>query len=159
MGRLFARWELPETRNYPSERTRAIMLPIMFAVLFACYGAHNWASVWVTPDDAWAIGIFPLVFAFLGGLVGRPFLGMLTALPIVALQLVPLVPSMTVGWEGGWIPGIAGAAAGAAAGAVHGWLYNRWIMPEYDKRRERGSAIRPPGSSDGPVKPGAEDHE
>jgi len=23
-------------------------------------------------------------------------------------------------------------------------------MPEYDKRRERGSAVRPPGSSDGP---------
>ena len=54
--------------------------------------------------------------------------------------------SMTMEWEGGWILGIAGAPVGAA----FGWLFNRWIMPEYDKRRERGSAVRPPGSSDGP---------
>ena len=80
---------------------------------------------------------------------------MLTALPFVALQLVPLVASMTVAWEGGWIPGIAGAAAGAAAGAVNGWLYNRWIMPEYDKRRARQRAVRPPGLTDGPGSSGS----
>jgi hypothetical protein len=62
---------------------------------------------------------------------------------------------MTVGWEGGWLPGIAGAAAGAAAGAVHGWLYDRWIMPEYDKRRERKRAARSPGSTDGPGSSGS----
>jgi hypothetical protein len=154
-GWLFNRWTLPETENRPSVRGRVILLPIVFAVLFALYGAHNWASVWLTPDHAWAIGLFPLVFAFLGGLVGRPFLGMLTALPFVPLQLVPLVASMTVGWEGGWISGTAGAAAGAAAGAVNGWLYNRWIMPEYDKRRERERAVRPPGSTDGPGSSGS----
>jgi hypothetical protein len=149
MGWLFNRWIVPETVNYPSERRRAILLPIVFAVLFAFYGAHNWASGWLTLDEAWVIGLFPLVFAILGGLVGRPFLGMLTALPVIALQLVPLFASLTVGWEGGWITGIAGAAIGAAAGAVNGWLYNRWIMPEYDKRRARESAARPPGSTDG----------
>jgi hypothetical protein len=138
-GWLFSQWTLPEIQNRPSVRRRAILLPTAFAVLFAIYGAHNWASVWLTPDLAWAMGLFPLVFAFLGGLVGRPFLGMLTALPLVALQLVPLVASMTVGWEGGWMSGIAGAGAGAAAGAMNGWLYNRWIMPEYDKRRERSA--------------------
>jgi hypothetical protein len=145
-GWLFNRWMLPQTENYPSERRRAILLPIVFAVVFGCYGAHNWASVWLTPEYIWAVGIFPLLFAFLGGLVGRPLLSMLTALPFVPLQLVPLAASLTVGWDGGWISGIAGAAAGA----VNGWLYNRWIMPEYDKRRARERAARPPGSSDGP---------
>jgi hypothetical protein len=154
-GWLFNRWTLPEIENRPSVRRRAILLPIAFAVLFAIYGAHNWASVWLTTGYAWAIGLFPLVFAFLGGLVGRPFLGMLTALPVVPLQLVPLVASMTVGWEGGWIPGIAGAAVGAAAGAVNGWLYDRWVMPEYDKRRERERAVRSPGSTDGPGSSGS----
>jgi hypothetical protein len=48
---------------------------------------------------------------------------------------------------GGWILGVAGATVGAAAGAVNGWLFNRWIMPEYDKRRKR--AVPPPGSTDG----------
>jgi hypothetical protein len=56
---------------------------------------------------------------------------------------------LAVGWEGGWILGIAGAAAGATAGAVMGWLFNRWIMPEYDKLRAREKAARPPGSTDG----------
>jgi hypothetical protein len=41
------------------------------------------------------------------------------------------VASLTVGWHGGWVVGIAGAAAGAASG----WLYNRWLMPEFKKRR------------------------
>jgi hypothetical protein len=154
-GRLFVRWTLPEAENRPSVRRRAILLPITFAVFLAIYGARNWAFVWLTPDHAWAIGLFPLVFAFLGGLVGRPFLGMLTALPVVPLQLVPLVASMAVGWDGGWTLGIAGAAVGAAAGAVNGWLFNRWIMPEYDKRRARESAARPPGSTDGPASSGS----
>jgi hypothetical protein len=44
--------------------------------------------------------------------------------------------------------GIAGAAVGATAGTVNGWLFNRWIMPEYDKRRARERAVQPPGSSD-----------
>lgn len=149
-GWLYNRWYMSQTENYPSERTRAISLPLVFAVLFGCYGAHNWASMWLTPDYAWVIGMFPLVFAFLGGLVGRPFLGMLTALPVVPLLLLPLVASLTVGWDGGWISGIAGAAAGTVAGAANGWMYNRWIMPEYDKRRARERAIRPPGSTDGP---------
>jgi hypothetical protein len=135
MGWLFNRWMLPETENPPNERVRAVLLPIVFAVMFACYGARNWASVWLTLDYAWAVVLFPLTFAFLGALVGRPFLSMLTALPLVLLQMVPLAALLTVGWEGGWIPGIAGAAVGAAAGAANGWLYNRWIMPEYDKRR------------------------
>ncbi len=142
-GWLFVRWTLPDIENRHSARRRVVLLPIAFAVLFALFGAYSWAIEWLTPDHAWAIGLFPLVFAFLGGLVGRAFLSTLTALPITLLQLVPLVASMTVGWEGGWILGLAGAAVGAAAGAVNGWLYNRWIMPEYDKRRERGRAVRP----------------
>jgi hypothetical protein len=150
MGWLSNRWMLSPTENYPSARSRAILMPIVFAVLFGCYGAHNWAVLWITPDYAWAIVLFPLVFAFLGGLVGRPFLGMLTALPVVPLLLLPLVASQTVGWDGGWPAGIAGAAAGAAAGAVNGWLYNRWIMPEYDRVRAREKAAQPPDSTDRP---------
>jgi hypothetical protein len=119
--------------------------------LFALVGAYSWATAWLaTLDEAWAIGLFPIAFAFLGALVRRPFLGLLSALPLVPLLLVPLVASLTVGWEGGWVLGIAGAAAWAAAGAATGWLYNRWIMPEYAKRREREMAVRTPGSTDGP---------
>jgi hypothetical protein len=55
---------------------------------------------------------------------------------------------MTVGWEGGWVLGVAGAVVGAAGGTLKGWLFNRWIMPEYDKRREQARAIRPPGATD-----------
>jgi hypothetical protein len=71
------------------------------------------------------------------------------------MTLIPPLASMTVGWEGGWNLGIAGAAAGAAAGAVMGWLFNRWIMPEYDRRRARESAIRPAGSTDEPESNGS----
>ncbi len=155
MGWMFNRWMLPQPETYPSERTRAILLPVMFGALFGCYGAHNWSSTWLTPDHAWAIISFPLLFAFLGGLVGRPLLSMLTSLPLVAVQLLPLVASLTVGWNGGWNSGIAGAAVGVAAGAVNGWLYNRWIMPEYDKRRAREQAARPPGSNEGPGSSGS----
>jgi hypothetical protein len=81
-------------------------------------------------------------------LVGRPFLGLTVAFPFVFIMMVPIVQSATVGWEGGWLLGIAGAAVGAAAGAVKGWLYARWIMPEYDKRRARERAVQPPDSSD-----------
>jgi len=63
--------------------------------------------------------------------------------------------SITVGWDGGGVLGIAGAAAGAAAGGMKGWLFNRWIMPEYDKRRARESAVRPPDSTDGPGSSGS----
>lgn len=149
-------WIMGESeREYPSTRQRAVLLPIMVAVLFAVYGAHNWASTWLTPDYVWTLGMFPLLFAFLGGLVGRPVLGMLTALPLALVQLVPLVALLTVGWDGGWILGVAGAAAGAVAGAVNGFLYDRWIMPEYDKRRTGKSAIPPPGSTEGPGSSGS----
>jgi len=56
---------LPETENPPNERVRAVLLPIVIAVVFARYGAHNWASVWLTLDNAWAVLLFPLTFAFL----------------------------------------------------------------------------------------------
>src|SRR5207244_2674690 len=106
-----------------------------------------------------AIGLLLFIFAFAGALGrGRPFHGLRVALFLVPLYLVGLVPpvaSMTVGWEGGWALGIAGAAAGAAAGAVNGWLFKCWIMPEYDKRRARQSAVRPPGSTDGPGSSGS----
>ena len=125
-------------------------MPVAFAVLFALFGAYSWATAWPTPDQAWGIGILLIGSALPGALVGRPVLGLLVMSPFVFVSLVPLAASLTVGWEGGWVLGIAGAAVGAAAGAANGWLFNRWIMPEYDKRRERGSAVRPPGSSDGP---------
>src|SRR5262249_17535676 len=149
MGWLFTRWTLPEIENRPRERVR-VVLPIAFAVLFAIFGAYNWAIRWVTPDHAWGIGVAWILLALPGALVGRPLRGLVVASPLVLLILVPLVGSMTVGWEGGWILGIAGAAVGAAAGALKGWLFNRWIMPEYDKRRARERAVRPPGSTDGP---------
>jgi hypothetical protein len=149
-GWLFARWALPEVENRDRQRRRAIVLPIAFAVLFAIFGAYSWAIEWLTPEHAWVIGVGWILLALPGALVGRPFLGLLVAFPFVLVTLLPLVASMTVGWEGGWLIGIAGAAVGAAAGAVKGWLVNRWIMPEYDKRRARESAVRPPGSTDGP---------
>ena len=122
----------------------AVRLPGVFAVLFALYGAYSWATARiVTLDEAWAIVIFPIVFALLGALVMRPLLGLLAGLPLVLVQLVPLVASMKVEWEGGWVLGIAGAATGAIAGAATGWLYNRWIMPEYAKRRRREMAAGP----------------
>jgi hypothetical protein len=156
VGRLFHPWIVVEgERSPPGPRQRAILLPLVFAVLFALYGAHSWASTWLTLDYAWALGIFPLLFAFLGALVGRPLLSMLTALPLVPLQLIPVVALLTVGWDGGWILGVAGAAAGAVAGALTGWLYDRWIMPEYDKRRAGKNAPQPPGSTDGPGSSGS----
>jgi hypothetical protein len=148
-GWLFTRLILPDT-EIPRVRGRAVRMTVAFAVLFALFGAYSWATAWPTPDQAWGIGILLIGSALPGALVGRPFLGLLVALPLVLVLLVPVVASMTVEWEGGWILGIAGAPAGAAAGAAFGWLFNRWIMPEYDKRREGGSAVRPPGSSDGP---------
>jgi hypothetical protein len=150
-GWLFNRWALPEMEKPPpSKRVRAILLPIMFAGLLAVLGALNWGVEWVTPEHVWAIGVGWLLLALMGALVGRPFLGLLVMSPFALMLLVPLLGSMTVGWEGGWIPGTAGAVVGAAAGAVNGWLFNRWIMPEYDKRRERERAARTPGSTDGP---------
>jgi hypothetical protein len=143
-GWLFTRWILAEAQRSRVIVSGTMTLPIAFGVLFAVYGAHNWAIVWLqTLDQAWMIALFPIVFALLGALVGKPLLGLLSALPLVPVQLIPLVASLTVGWEGGWILGIAGAAAGATAGAANGWLYNRWIMPEYEKRRARESARVP----------------
>jgi hypothetical protein len=69
--------------------------------------------------------------------------------PLPLVLLVPPVALLMVGWEGGWVLGIAGATVGAAAGAAQGWLFNRWIMPEYDKRRAQQSAVR------GSTSPGA----
>jgi hypothetical protein len=137
-GWLFARWILSETPTPRVVMSGSVRLPVAFAMLIALFGGYSWATAWLANlDDAWALALFPITFTLLGGLVGRPLRGLLSALPLVPLQLVPLVASLTVGWEGGWICGVAGAAAGAAAGAVQGWLYNRWIMPEYAKRRER----------------------
>ncbi len=146
-GWVFTRWTLPEIiENRPPVRAGVIRMSSAFAVLFALYGAHNWSTEWLaTPDEAWMIVIFPIAFAFLGALVRRPLLALLSALPLVAVQLIPLVALVTAGWEDGWTLGIAGAVAGAAAGAATGWLYNRWIMPEYEKRRARESAVRPLG--------------
>lgn len=143
-GWLFHRVILVDT-EMPRVRGRAVRMPVAFAVLFAVFGAYNWAIAWLTPDQAWAIGILLIGSALPGALVGKPFQGLLVALPLGVVALVPLVASMTVAWEGGWILGLAGAAAGSAAGAVFGWLFNRWIMPEYDKRRARGSAVQLPG--------------
>jgi hypothetical protein len=154
-GWLFTRWTLPDIENRQRQREAAARLPIVFAVLFALFGAYNWAIAWLTPDEAWAIGLGWILLALPGALVGRPLLGLLVMSPFLLVGLVPPVGSMAVGWEGGWVLGVAGAAAGAAAGAVMGWLFNRWIMPEYDKRRARESAARPPGEPDGPGSSGS----
>jgi hypothetical protein len=136
-GWLYGRWSLPDSMNPPSKRWRAIALPTVFALLLAFYGAHNWAVEWLTPDHAWVIVIVLVALSLPGALVGRPILGMLVMSPLSLLLMVPLVASLTVGWEGGLVPGIAGATLGAAAGALQGWLFNRWIMPEYDARRQK----------------------
>jgi len=78
-GWLFARWTLPNIENRPRERARATQLPIAFAVLFALFGAYNWAIEWLTPGQAWTIVVFPIIFALLGALVRMPFLGLLSA--------------------------------------------------------------------------------
>jgi hypothetical protein len=142
-GWMFTRWNLVVSQRPRIIVSGGITLPVAFAAIFAVYGAHNWSTVWLaTLDHAWAMVLFPITFALLGALVMKPFLGLVSALPLVPVQLIPLVASLTVGWEGGWILGISGAATGAAAGAGTGWLYSRWIMPEYEKRRE--SAVQPP---------------
>jgi hypothetical protein len=136
-GWLFLRWILPEVEKQ-RERWIAVGLPAAFAVFFAFFGAYRWATASpATLDDAWGIAIFLIAFAFLGALVRRPILGLLAASPLALLQLVLVVASMAAGWDGGWALGAVGAAAGAAAGAATGWLYARWIMPEYEKRRAR----------------------
>jgi hypothetical protein len=151
-GWLFARLIVPEVENPPELVRPIIPLPVVFAVLMALLCGYIWASGWPV-EQAWAIALFPITFAFLGVLVGKPFQSMVTALPVALVQLVPLVGSLTVGWEGGWPLGIAGAAAGAAAGWVNGWLYARWIMPEYEKRREQ--MVRQRQASAGPGSSGA----
>jgi hypothetical protein len=149
-GWLFALWDLQEAQD-PPPVVRGLRVPVSFAVLFALFGAYSWATTSLaTLGDAWAIALFLIVFAFLGVLVGKPVLSMLTALPLVPLPLVPIVASLTVGWGGGWALGMAGAVAGAAAGAANGWLYDRWIMPEYEKLRARQMAARQPGTTNEP---------
>jgi hypothetical protein len=155
-GWLFARWTLPDLVKRDREPARAAQqLPLAFAVLFALFGAYTWAQEPETLDQAREVGIGWILLALFllalpGTLVGRPFLGLLVMSPLVLVILVPTVASVNVAWEGGWVLAIVGAAVGAAAGAVNGWLFNRWIMPEYDKRRARQNAARPPGSRDDP---------
>jgi hypothetical protein len=141
-GWVFARWTLPDIENRQRQLEARAKLPMVFAVIFALFGAYNWGVQWLTPDEARGMGVGWVLLALAllalpGALVGRPLLGLLVMSPFILVILVPLVASMAVAWEGGWLLGIAGAAAGAAAGAVNGWLFNRWIMPEYDKRRAR----------------------
>src|SRR5262249_32548728 len=118
MGWLFTRWALPEIENRPRKRGRA--LPIAFAVLFALFGAYNWAIRWLTLDQAWGVGVGWILLALPGALVGRLFLGLVVASPFAFSTRRSSDLSMAVGWEGGWVLGIAGAAVGAAAGAVKG---------------------------------------
>lgn len=136
MGQLFTRWTLPELEKRPREHV-LFALPIVFAVLFAIFGAYNWGVAWATKDDFWVIVIGWVLLALPGALVGRPFLGLLVMSPFLLVTLIPFVGSMTVGWEGGWLLGSAGAAVGALAGAAKGWMFKRWIMPLYDKLRAR----------------------
>jgi hypothetical protein len=152
MGWVFTRWALPDLEKREPARAS---LPLVFAVLFALFGAYYWAHEAATLDQFWEVGIGWILLALFflalpGTLVGRPFLGLLVMSPLVLVIMVPVVVSATVGWEGGWFLAIAGAAVGAAAGAVNGWLLGRWIMPEYEKRRARQSAVRPPGSTGAP---------
>jgi hypothetical protein len=150
MGWMFNRWTLPDLARIQREPAPSRRLPLAFAGLFALFGGYLWGVEWVTPKDAWIIGMAWILLALPGALVGRPVLGLLVMSPFVVVMLVPLLASITVGWEGGWTLGIAGAVVGAAAGAVKGRLFNRWIMPEYDKRRARASALRPRGSTERP---------
>jgi hypothetical protein len=135
-------------------------------VLFALFGAALTAYLWALAcpakplvtflvDEAKAIGFLLLIFTLPGILARKnPFLELrnfaLPLTPFFGMGLVPPVTSMMMGWKGGWGPGIAGAAAGTAAGAVNGWLFQRSIMPEYEKRRARASAARLTGLTDGP---------
>ena len=146
-GWLFTRWMAAEIQTPKVVASGTITMVGALTVLLALYGGYTWATMWPsTLGEAWMVGLFPMVFALLGALVRRPILGLVSALPLVPLPLVPLIASMTVGWGGDWLLGIAGAAAGSAAGAATGLLYQRWIMPEYEKRRVRESAVWPPGS-------------
>ena len=140
---------------------------VLYAVLGAAWCAYDWATAAPAKplatfllDQARGFGMFLIVCGLAGALANRrrPFQGLRLPLSIVPLYLVGLVPpvaSATVGWEGGWALGIAGAATGAAAGAANGWLYSRWIMPEYDKRRARENAVRPPGWTEEPGSSGS----
>lgn len=150
-GWVFARWTLPDLEKSQREPGKGGLLPAAFAVLFALFGAYNWGIEWLKPGEVWAIGVGWLLLAVPGALVGRPFAGLLAMSPFVLVALVPLAGSMTVGWDGGWVLGIAGAAVGAAAGAVNGWMFNRWIMPEYGKRRARTNAAEQTGPDTGHV--------
>lgn len=149
MGWMFLRWTLPDLLNPPREPVRANRMPIVFAVFFALFGAFNWGVEWLTLDHVWILGLCWLLLALPAALAARPLQGLSAMSPIVVVTLVPLVASMTVGWEGGVALGIAGAAAGAAMGAAMGWMHMRWIMPDYEKRRALANAVRPPGSTDG----------
>ena len=147
MGWLFTRLGLSQPeKDLPSSRRRAIILPITFGVLLGLLGGYNWAIEWVPPDQAWWLLVVWLLLAIPGALVLRPVVGLAVMSPFIGVILVPTVASMTLGWEGGWIAGIAGAVIGTTGGAMSGWLFNRWIMPEYDKRRERQNPAQNPST-------------
>ncbi len=148
MGWMLTRWTLPEADKRP-KRARNV-LPVVCAVPFACYVAYVWGTEWLKPEQTWAIGVCWLALAMTGALVGRPLLGLAVWSPFVLVPLVPTVASITVGWEGGWILGTAGAVLGAASGVATGLIFNRRIMPEYDKLHAREKAARMPNSTDGP---------
>src|SRR5262249_3536673 len=57
MGWLFTRWALPDLEKRQREPARAAQLPLVFAVLFALFGAYNWAHESATLDQAREIGI------------------------------------------------------------------------------------------------------
>ena len=122
----------------------------MFAVLNAFYLAYLWGGEGLKPEQTWVIGVCWLALSITGALVGRPLLGLLVMSPFVLVTLVPTFASITVGWEGGWILGTAGAVLGAAAGVSTGWMFNRRIMPLYDKQHDREKAARMSNSTEGP---------
>ncbi len=111
-GWLFIRLMLAEALKPRPVVSGTVRLPCVFAVLFALYGAYSWATARiVTLDEAWAIVIFPIVFALLGALVMRPLLGLLAGLPLVLVPLVPHFASMKV-WSGRVVGGLLGIAGG-----------------------------------------------
>ena len=148
MGWMLTRWTLPEIDNRP--KLARNQLPVFCAVPFSSYTAYVWGIEWLKPEQTWVIGVCWLALSITGALVGRPLLGLVVWSPFVLVTLVPTVASITVGWEGGWILGTAGAVLGAASGVASGLMFNRRIMPEYDKLHAREKAARMPNSIDGP---------